>query len=102
VDGLASQDLAALEDRLRLVLNGVSGKLRGSDALALAGFAARSPRRARVVGLVLRELGWDRVRFRFDGELSYGYERGSYLEREAVIVVERGNDGTYVVRRREA
>jgi hypothetical protein len=99
VDGLASHDLAVLEDRLRTALDGVSGKLRGIDALALAGFDARSPRRARVVGMVLRALGWDRVRFRFDGALLYGYERGSYLEREAVIVVDRGEDGHSAVRR---
>lgn len=99
MDGLARHDLAALEDRLRSALDGVNGKLRSVDALALAGFDARSPRRVRVIGLVLRELGWDRVRFRFGGDLSYGYERGSYLEREAVIVIDRGEDGHYAVRR---
>jgi hypothetical protein len=100
VDGLASQDRAALEDRLLSALDGVSGRLRGSDALALAGFDTRSPRRVRVVGMLLREMGWDRVRFRVNGELLYGYARGSYLEREAVIVVDRGEDGHYMVRRR--
>lgn len=92
--------LEPLALRLRTCLAGVNGKLRNFDALALAGFDARSPRRSRVVGMVLRELGWDRVRFRFDGALLYGYARGSYLEREAVIVVDRGEDGHSVVRRR--
>lgn len=102
VDDRSQQDHPAVADRLRSVLAGVSGKLRGVDALALAGFEEPSPRRMEVVGRILRELGWDRVRFRFGGAFAYGYARGSYLEREGVIAIERGADGAFVVCRRDA
>ncbi len=87
--------------RLRSALDGAHGKLRVIDALALAGFPRPSYARAKIVATVMRDLGWDRGRLRFDGALFYAYARGSQLEREVVLDVERGEDGQLVVKRRE-
>lgn len=94
-------DLLAVTARLRSTLGDSCGKLRVADALALAGFDRPSFHRKRLVALALRDLGWDRERRRFDGELLYAYSRGSVLEREVILDVARGDDGSIVVKRRE-
>lgn len=86
---------------LRTALDGASGKLRASDALALAGFKGPSYHRKQLVARALRDLGWERGRFRFNGSLLYAYARGTQLEREAMLDVERGDDDRLVVKRRE-
>jgi len=67
------------------------GKLRASDALELAGFTRPSFQRKRLVVQAMTDLGWERVRTRFQGVLRHGYARGSQLEREGVIEVVRGD-----------
>ena len=94
-------DLLAVTARLRASLDGAYGKLRVVDALALAGFPRPSYARAKLVAGAMRELGWDRGRLRFDGALFYAYARGSQLEREVVLDVERGENDQLVVKRRE-
>ena len=94
-------DFAPLCDRLRDLLADASGKLRADDALFLAGFDRRSPARSRLLANAMRQLGWERGRFRFGGSLEYAFARGSLLEREVILEVDRGEDGRLVVRRRE-
>lgn len=99
----ADPELVAVTKRLRKVLGDVTGKLRVSDTLALAGFDRPSYQRALLVARALRQLGWSRGRYRFDGELAYAYARGTALEREHVLDVERAvdDDAKLVVVRRE-
>jgi hypothetical protein len=95
------EDLLAATARLRSALAGVYGKIRDADALVLAGFERPSFARRKLVAAVMRDLGWDRVRLRFDGVLSYAYARGSQLEREATLYVEFESDEHPGVKRRE-
>ena len=88
-------------ERLRAALDHARGKLRAADALALAGFESPSYHRTQLVARALRELGWERGRFRFNGSLLYAYARGTQLEREVRLDVERGDDDRLVVKRRE-
>lgn len=90
-------DDLAVTARLRCALGGVQGKLRATDAIMLAGFDRPSFYRTRLVSRAMREIGWDRGRLRFNGVLLYSYARGSRLEREVVLDVERGDDGQLVV-----
>lgn len=92
-------DLQVVRDRLHAILDDIRGKLRSSDALRLAGFASPTFQRSRIVALAMKELGWERVRVRFQKSLLYAYARGSLLEREAILDVEHGNDGLIVTRR---
>jgi hypothetical protein len=94
-------DLLTVTERLRSLLSEARGKLRVTDALKLAGFSGPSFHRSRLLTCAMRDLGWDRARLRFDGTLSFVYARGSLLEREALLIVTRGNDNQFVVKRRE-
>jgi len=94
-------DLARVTSRLQVALGDALGKLRVTDAVLLAGFTRPSYRRGLLVARALRGLGWKRGRYRFDGELAYAYARGTPLERETVLAVERGDGGKLVVNRRE-
>jgi hypothetical protein len=87
--------------RLREALDGACGKLRVADALRLAGFEKRTQLRAEFVGRAMRQLGWKRGRCRFNGALESAFARGSELEREGILEVERGEDGRLVVKRIE-
>ena len=88
-------------ERLRAALDNASGKLRASDALALAGFKSPSYQRQQLVARALRQMGWERGRYRFNGTLLYAYARGNQLEREVMLDVERDDNDELVVRRRE-
>lgn len=93
-----TQDLSVVTGRLHAALDEHAGKLRVTDAIALAGFDRWSRPRAILVGLAMRQLGWERGRHRFDGKrVESVYVRGSFLEREVVLDVERGTDGQCVV-----
>jgi hypothetical protein len=94
-------DFLVVTARLRGALEGFHGKLRVTDAIALAGFDRSSFHRTRLLSRAMRELGWDRGRLRFNGALLYAYARGSLLEREVILDVERGDDDRLVVKRRE-
>jgi hypothetical protein len=92
---------AAVLSRLSTALDGMHGKLRAIDALALAGFKSPSYHRRQLVSRALGMLGWERGRFRFNGSLLYAYARGTQLEREVMLDVEPGDDDRLVVKRRE-
>lgn len=94
-------DLLAVTALLRGLLGEARGRLAVTDAFTLAGFAQPSFQRSRLVTCAMRDLGWDRGRLRINGALRYVYARGSSLEREALLVVERGADDQLVVKRRE-
>ena len=100
VDG-RDEDMARVLKRLRASLGEANGKLRASDALTLAGFSSPSYHRRQVVSRALRELGFLRGRYRVNGNMLYAYARGTPLEREAMLVVERLPDGKAVVKRKE-
>lgn len=100
MNDLGADELKVMQ-RLRTSLDGASGKLRASDALALAGFKSPSYRRKQLVARALRALGWERGRFRFNGNLLYAYARGTQREREVMLYVERGADDLLVVKRSE-
>lgn len=101
VDADADQDLITVTTRLRVRLDGAHGKLRVADALRLAGFERRTYVRALVVARAMRGLGWDRARPRFNGTLETAYVRGSALEREVILDVERSDDGQLTVKAKE-
>jgi hypothetical protein len=99
----ADPDFLAVRTRLRGPLSGRRGKLRVTDAIELAGFTHTSFHRARLVTRAMQDLGWDRARLRIDGNLQYVYARGTVLEREELLVIERGaDDQRVVVKRRKA
>ena len=93
-------DLLAVRSRLRGPLSGRRGKLRVEDALELAGFTHPSFHRSRLVSRAMQDLGWDRARLRIDGNLRYVYARGTVIEREDLLVIERGDDDQRVVVKR--
>jgi hypothetical protein len=95
-----ADDLLAVMNRLRSPLSEVSGKLRVSDALELAGLSHPSFHRSRLLTRAMRDLGWERARLRIDGALSYVYARGSLLEREVLLVLERGAGDQLFVKQR--
>ena len=94
-----TDDLLTVLHRLRGPLSEVHGKLRVTDALELAGFTHPSFHRSRLLTRAMRNLGWDRTRLRIDGKLSYVYARGSLLEREGLLVLERGAEDQLLVKR---
>jgi hypothetical protein len=98
--GDASTFLEVLS-RLRQALGDARGKIRVSDAQLLAGLDRKSHYASRLIARALRHLGWQRRRFRFDGEHAYGYAKGTRLQRETVLEVASGDDGQLVVKRRE-
>ena len=100
VDG-RDEDMARVLKRLRASIGEINGKLRASDALTLAGFTSPSYHRQRVVSRALRDMGFEYGRHRVNGKMLYAYARGTPLEREAMIVVERSADGKPVVKRKE-
>jgi hypothetical protein len=101
VDADADQDLITVRARLRAALEGAHGRLRATDAIRLAGFKRRTYLRALLVARSMRELGWDQARCRFNGTLETAYARGSGLEREIILDVERGTDGQLTVKAKE-
>ena len=90
-------DFLTATARLCGALGEIHGKLRVTDAISLAGYDGPSFHRTRLVARAMRELGWDRGRLYFNGVLLYAYARGSFLEREVILDVERGDDGQLVV-----
>jgi hypothetical protein len=99
VDEFGPDPSALVLERLTKALGTVCGKLRASDALALAGFDQPTYRRAQLVKRALLSLGWERGRFRYNGTLLYAYARGTPLEREVMLEVCRDADDRLVVKR---
>lgn len=60
---------------------------------SLAGLERPSYYRMNLIARALRHLGWRRTRCRFGGTLAYGYSRGTRLQREDILEIERREDG---------
>ncbi len=89
---------------LRAALRDEHGKIRAVDVRRLVGLDLErwSYYRARLIARAMRHLGWTRRRCRFAGALAYAYVRGTPLQREGILDVDRGEDGRLVVRRRSS
>lgn len=79
-----------LVDVLHRALGNRTGKLRVSDAFLICGIEAGKANQDQIArfGRAIRELGWERKRRRFDGQLEYAYVKGNAQEREIGLVVE--------------
>jgi hypothetical protein len=88
-------DLLAMIALLRRALVDARGKIRVVDVHVLAGLDRPSYYRMSLIARALRHLGWKRSRYRFNGALAYGYARGSRLQREELLEIERGTDGQF-------
>lgn len=93
-----AQDLLAMVTLLRSALGDVRGKIRVVDVQVLAGIGRPSYYRMSLVARALRHLGWKRARYRFHGTVAYGYARGTRLQREDILEIERGAEGQFVLR----
>lgn len=100
-DDLGADAVAGVMDRLHRALGDVRGKLLASTALVLAGFASPSYGKQQLIARALRTLGWERGRHRYHGGLLYTYARGTQLEREMMLDVERDSDDRLVVKQRK-
>jgi hypothetical protein len=100
--GLLSEeasDLLGMVTLLRGALGDARGKIRVVDVQALAGLDRPSYYRMSLIARALRHLGWKRSRYRFNGTVAYGYGRGTRLQREDILEVERSADGQFVLKR---
>jgi hypothetical protein len=86
-------DLLAMVTLLRKALGDARGKIRVVDVQALACLNRPSYYRMSLIARALRHLGWKRSRYRFNGVVAYGYGRGTRLQREDTLEIERGADG---------
>ncbi len=86
-------DFLAVLQRLRDTLGERRGRIRVSDVQELAGLERPSYYRMNLIARALRHLGWRRTRCRFGGTLTYGYSRGTRLQREEILEIERREDG---------
>lgn len=79
-----------LVDVLHRALGNRTGKLRVSDAYLICGIEPGKVTNDQMsrFGRAIRELGWERLRRRFDKTLQYAYVKGSAAEREVELVVE--------------
>ncbi len=79
-----------LVDVLYRALGNRTGKLRVSDAFLICGLEAGKVSQDQIerFGRAIRELGWERMRRRFDGALEYAYVKGTPTERKVDLVVE--------------
>lgn len=94
-----ASDLLKMVTRLRLALGDARGKIRVADVQALAGLDRASYYRMSLIARALRHLGWKRARYRFHGTVAYGYGRGTRLQREEILEIERGEDGHYALKK---
>lgn len=95
-----TSDFLEVVTRLRSVLGDFRGRIRVVDAQALAGLGRPSYYRMSLIARALRHLGWKRSRYRFEGVLTYAYAKGTRLQRENILDVERGEDKQLVVVKR--
>lgn len=77
-------------DVLYRALGTRTGKLRVSDAFLICGLEPGKVNQDQIerFGRAIRELGWERMRRRFDGALEYAYVKGTPAERKVDLVVE--------------
>jgi hypothetical protein len=93
-------DFLEMVGRLRVALGDVRGKIRVGDVHALAGLDRPTYYRMNLIARALRHLGWRRSRYRFDGGVRYAYARGTRLQREDILEIERGVGDQYVLAKR--
>lgn len=86
-----TSDFLAMVSRLRALLGDARGKIRVVDVQALAGLDRPSYYRMSLIARALRHLGWKRSRCRFRGTVAYGYARGTRLQREEILEIERSS-----------
>ena len=98
---IGASDLLVMVTRLRRALGDARGKLRVSDAHVLGGLERQSYYQTHLIAHALRHLGWERGRYRFDGTVRYAYVKGTRLQRENILEITRGEDGQFVVKRRD-
>jgi hypothetical protein len=79
-----------LVDVLQRALGNRTGKLRVSDAYLICGLEAGKVNQDQMdrFGRAIRDLGWERLRRRFDGVLEYAYVKGTEEEQKIELVVE--------------
>jgi hypothetical protein len=79
-----------LVDVLHRALGNRTGKLRVADAYLVAGIEPGRATQDQMdrFGRAIRELGWERLRRRFGGELAYAYVRGTSEQRDIELYVE--------------
>ncbi len=79
-----------LVDMLYRALGNRTGKLRVSDAFLICGLEAGKVSQDQIVrfGHAIRELGWERMRRRFDGVVEYAYVKGTPTERTMELSVD--------------
>jgi len=79
-----------LVDVLHRALGTRTGKLRVSDAYLICGIEAGKANQDQIArfGKAIRELGWERQRRRFEGQLQYAYVKGTADQREVELLVE--------------
>ncbi len=94
-----ASDFLAVLTRLREALGDARGKIRVADVQALAGLERASYYRMSLIARALRHLGWKRARYRFNGTVGYAYARGTRLQREVSLEIERRADGQILLKR---
>jgi hypothetical protein len=97
-----ASDFLMVVTRLRGALGDARGKIRVADVQALAGLERPSYYGMSLIARALRHLGWRRLRCRFGGTVAYAYARGTRLQREGVLEIERREDGQIVLKRGES
>jgi hypothetical protein len=95
----APSSYAEVVTRLRSALSDTRGKLPIPDAQTLAGFTGQSNYGTTVVGQAMNHLGWTRRRCRLKGQLKYAYTKGTPIQRETIIEIERSENGHVIVKR---
>jgi len=79
-----------LADLLHRALGNRTGKLRVADAFLICGIEPGKANQDQIhrFGRAIRELGWERQRRRFGGDLEYAYVKGTPTERAVELIVE--------------
>lgn len=100
-----ASDFLKVLTQLRNALGDARGKIRVTDVQALAGLDRgldrKSYYRMNLIARALRHLGWTRARYRFDSARQYGYAKGTRLQRETILEIERAQDGQLAVKKRD-
>jgi hypothetical protein len=75
----AREVVSPIEERLVALLDGIEGRVLGSDIWIALGLKdlTEQKRHGHEVGAIMKKLGWERTQKRIDGEPKYIYRRGS-------------------------
>ncbi len=80
-------DFLGVLELLHHALGDTTGRLHIADTHLLGGVQRPSHYRMSLIARALRQLGWERTRYRIDGKLTYMYAKGTRLQRETVLRV---------------